>query len=448
MPFNNRNSDDSEIMDKVKKGKSKIIGIVLMVIILLVGLIGGSSLVETVDKGEYQVKQAAITGTMSAKMTPGMWAQMFGDIESWPKAETFFFTHGNDAAGDVDRDTSMEVRFNDGSICNISGTLRIIMPTSEDLAISMVTERGHKTYGDVREKLIQPHVRNVLRSTANLMSAKESYASKRPQYISWARDQIQNGVYQTKSEVRPVKDLVSGEIVNKEFQVIKKVEGKPLYQKNPIEGTGILVKNFEVKQFRYDPKVQKQIATQQEALMAVQTAKAKAEEAEQDKLTIVAQGKAKVAKAKYEKEQEKVKAVVDAQKDKEVAELDAARDKEVAVIAGTKRKEVAALDRDAAKLTKQKDIFLGQGQAEKKRLVLAADGALQQKLATIERINSVWAEAYTHRKVPAVMMGGAGGKSGGEYGNQDASLFSQAINLMAMKQIGLDLSIPKGAVVK
>ena len=35
-------------------------------------------LFETVEKGTYQVKQAAVSGSMSAKMTPGLWIQMFG----------------------------------------------------------------------------------------------------------------------------------------------------------------------------------------------------------------------------------------------------------------------------------------------------------------------------------------------------------------------------------
>ena len=331
----------------------------------------------------------------------------------------------------------MEVRFNDGSLCNISGTLRIMLPTSSDQAINLVTERGHKTFADVLAKLIQPHVRNVLRTTANLMSAQESYASRRIDYVSWARDQIQNGVYQTITKTKKDKDIVSGEIVEKAFQVIKTVDGKeggiPLYQINPLEGTGILVKNFEVKTFRYSKKVQEQIATQQNAYMAVQTAKAKSEEAKQDELTIVAQGKAKVAKAKYEKEQEKVKAVVDAEKVKEVA-----------ITMATQELEVAKLARMAAVETKNKDILLGQGQAEKKRLVLAADGALQQKLATIEAIHASWAEAYKTRKVPQIMMGGASGAGGKgpEYGNTDSMMFGQAVSFMALKQLGLDLSIP------
>lgn len=71
--------------------KKKIMGGFAFAILLIVIALFGK-LTETVEKSTYQVKQTAITGTMSAKMTPGLWLQLFGDIDTWPKAETFFFT--------------------------------------------------------------------------------------------------------------------------------------------------------------------------------------------------------------------------------------------------------------------------------------------------------------------------------------------------------------------
>jgi len=431
-----------------KLSLTKIVGMVFIGTLFIIGLICTPMIFETVEKGTYQVKQAAVSGTMSAKMTPGLWLQMFGDIDTWPKAETYFFTAEKDTdAGDEDGDASIEVRFNDGSLCKISGTLRIVMPTTEGEAISLVVNRGHKTYNDLQEKLIKPTLRNVLRSTANLMSARESYSEKRLDFITWSRDQINNGVYKTEEEVREVTDLVTGE---KTWRKVKKIRtdnsGTPLYESNPLNGLGIQLANFEIKTFVYEKKVQEQIAAQQEARMAVETAKAKAEEAKQEELKAVAEGKKNVAIAKYEKEQEKVKAVVDAQKAKEVQELDAQRDKNVAVIAGEKRKEVAALDKDAAALKKQEQILLGQGEAERKKLVLAADGALAQKLETYERVNAMYAEAikgYKGNWVPTTVLGASG--------NSEAAGGAQTlINLLTAKtaaDLALDMSVPAGASV-
>ncbi|MCK5602814.1 hypothetical protein KAR91_13115 [Candidatus Pacearchaeota archaeon] len=409
----------------------KIIGLTILCLIAFVGLFITPMLVDTVEKGTYQIKQAAVTGTMSAKMTPGLWYQGFGDIDVWSKAETFYFTADEDEG--ESRDQSVEVRFVDGSLCRISGTSRIMMPTIASEAIALTTEHGYKTYSELEHKLLLPTIRNALRLTANLMTAQESYADKRTDFVFWASDQIEHGLYETIEEEKKIKDLISGDMVTKTFKVIK-TEGKngpPIYQSNPLAGTGITLKNFEIKSFQYAPAVKKQIATQQEAYMAVATAKAKASEAEQNKLTIEAQGKAAVAKAKYEKEQEKVRAVVAAQQAKEVK-----------IIGAEQRKDSAKLDRDAAKFTKEEQILLGEGEAERKRLVLAADGALAQKLKTYEKVSAVWADAHKTRPVPTVMMGGGSGE-----GNTDSIGtvgFSEAVSLMALKQLGLDMTIPAG----
>lgn len=411
----------------------KIISLAFLTIIILIVLVSLPKMFDTVEKGTYQVKQAAITGEMSAKMTPGLWGQWWGDIDVWPKAWTFFFTSEKDTRDDIAEDMSIEVRFNDGSVCNISGTLRIIMPTTEEGAINLVTVRGHKTMRDLEEKLIKPTVRNVLRSTANLMTARESYSEKRLDFITWAKDQIENGIYLTEEARKEVEDLVTGEKIWKAVKTIRTdKQGNVLYQTNPMTGTNIELKNFEIKKFVYEPVVKEQIATQQKARMAVETAKAEAEQARQEKLKAEAQGKMMVTKAQYEKEQEKIRAVVDAEKAKAVK-----------VLEGERLLEYAKLEKAAAEQTKQKNILEGQGLAEKRRLVLAADGALKQKLATYLEAQKVWAEAYSNRKVPSYYIAGGGGE--GQTGNLDfeTQQFMKMLNVLTAQALGLDLDIRK-----
>jgi len=435
----NQMHDDERIKQKteqiVNKVKSSGKRMVLLIIIAFIALIVSPKITETVSVGTYQTKQTAIWGTMHAKMNPGIWMQLWGDITEWPKAFTFFFTH--DKGEGANYDQSIEVRFVDGSTCNISGTARVLMPTTEKEAIALVDNDGYQDWHEVQEKLVLPTIRNSLRMTANMMTAQESYSSRRIDYNTWARDQIENGLYETEDEIREVIDLVSGEKVKKTFKVVKKdANGIALFLSNPLKGTGIHLKNFEIKAFEYAPKVKEQISTQQEALMAVATAAANAKKAEQQKLTIEAEGKAKVAQAKYEEEQVKARAVVVAEREKEVQELNATRDKQVAVIGGEKRKQVAKLDKDASELTKQKNILDGEGIAKKKQLILAADGALAQKLETYQAVMSIWADAFSKRPVPTVMMGG------GKSGDKDAIEMADVVSLMALKQMGLDMSIP------
>ena len=387
-------------------------------IAFVISIIFAGSIFETVEKGTYKIKQAAVSGTMTAHMNPGMFGQVFGDIQLWPKAETFFFTA--DADEGTVRDQSIEVRFADGSICHISGTMRIQLPVSEVQAIELITKHGFRSYRDLEARFMLPVVRNALRLTANLMSARESYSEKRTDFTFWAWDMIQNGLYETEEVTKEVKDLVSGDMIKKNFKIIKRDKtGVPLYQKNPIEGLGLLLANFEIKSFVYSKVVQEQIAEQQKNIMAIATAKAESQRAEQDKIKAVAQGKAKVATARYEKEQEKVKAVTDAEK----------------------LRDVAKLDKEAAAYTKAKLILLGEGEAKRKRLVMVADGALRQKLDAYIQVMGIFAQEFGKQKwVPEIQMGGGRGKTG-----SSVTGLMELLTAKTAQDLGLDLKMKKTA---
>jgi regulator of protease activity HflC (stomatin/prohibitin superfamily) len=405
-----------------------VIAAVVFICIILAITLGGQ-IVSTVERGTYQIKQAAITGTMTAHMEPGMYGQWFGDVVVFPKAETFYFT--KDEHEGARHDQSIEVRFVDGSICDISGTVRIIYPQTEQDAIDLVTKHNFKTKKDVEMRLILPTLRNILRQTANMMTARESYAEKRADFVAWAWDQLENGSYETKNEDREIVDPISGEKTIKSFKVIKlDKEGSPIHRPNPMV-CGMTLENFEIKIFEYSDKVKQQIATQQEALMDVATARAKSKKAEQEKIRAKAEGEQKVMTAKYEKEQEKVKAVVQAQQDKEVATLHA-----------EKKRDVEKLDAEAAVFEKKANVLRGEGEAARKRAVLSADGALKQKLDAWVQAQEFWANAYAQRKVPNMYFAGDSKGSGPDKGSLDLSTM---MSVWLANSINLDMTVKKGA---
>ena len=168
--------------------------------------------------------------------------------------------------------------------------------------------------------------------------------------------------------------------------------------------------------------------------MAIITAIANAERAKQDAITSEEQGKANVMTAKYEKEVLKEQAIVDAQ-----------RAKEVAVIAAQQRVEVARqqqLEAEQKKLAaleyKQEQILRGEGDGEYKRLVMEADGALQQKLETYKSVMGYFANAIEKQKwVPEIQMGG------GESGGGDAAMaLIEMLSIKTAKDLALDLNVP------
>jgi hypothetical protein len=124
--------------------------------------------------------------------------------------------------------------------------------------------------------------------------------------------------------------------------------------------------------------------------------------------------------------------------------VDAERAKEVAVIAAEKAVEVARqqkLEAEQKKLAaveyKQEQIFRGEGDGAYKRLVIEADGALAQKLATYERVMGRFASAVEKQKwVPEVQMGGEGGSGGA-----NAMTLIELMGVKAAKDLALDMSI-------
>jgi len=154
-------------------------------------------------------------------------------------------------------------------------------------------------------------------------------------------------------------------------------------------------------------------------LMGVATARAKAQEAEQQALTVEAEGKAMVMTAKYEIEQEKVRAVVSA----------------------NQKLEVARIERKAAEQEKQRQILLGQGEATRKRLVMQADGALNQKLEAVVTINAAYAKAIAEYKgawVPSIVMGGSPGQAAPGSGARN---FIDLLMMRAARDLGVDLGV-------
>ncbi|MFH0824432.1 MAG: SPFH domain-containing protein [Pseudomonadota bacterium] len=410
------------------------IGAVVVVALL------GSQLASNVQSGQYEVKQSWISGKVSAKMEPGWWIKL-GTIQPWPKAETFYFTRGQDSRFDAKEDHSIRVQFNEGSECDVSGTCRVTLPRSESEAVGLTVHYGYKNWDDLMYKLILPQVRKALILTANQMTARESYSEKRADFIHLTADQLANGLYAYDEVEKEVDDPVTGKKVRRIVKVIRRVDGKPVRDAHPFKSLGVIVDNVEIRGWHYSDKVKAQIEKQQQAYMDIQTAIANAQKAEQDKLTAEAEGKAKVARARYEQETVKAQEVVKAQKDREVADMRAQQDKQVAEMRGQQELAVASLNAQAAQQKKQAAILEAQGEAEAKRLNRDADNYEALKIQASVDIHKAWAEAYSKRRVPLI--------TGGEEGKgpePQAGLAGQKglVDLLILKSLGVDLNLRDG----
>jgi regulator of protease activity HflC (stomatin/prohibitin superfamily) len=275
----------------------------------------------------------------------------------------------------------------------------------------------HSIFGSqeaLEMQLIKTNIEKAVYMTGPLMSSKESYAEKRNDLIYYIEDQASRGVYKTKqTEVKELDGVTNEEKKVMRVDIVEKAPGQPMRQEeSPIWTYGIKLYNISINGIVYDQIVEKQIQTQQQAIMNVQTAMANAKRAEQDAITTAKQGEANAAKAKWDQEVIKAKLVTEAES----------------------RKRVQELDVETAKMYKQQQILEGEGEAAKRKLVMSADGALDQKLETYKEVQKYWADAfskYSGNIVPLYQTGGVG--------SNGAVNFMEIMGAKAAKDLTLDL---------
>ena len=400
---------------------AKKIYIALAVVALVILTIVSFNLFVHIDTNKLVVIQSPIDGTLTWHTSSGTYWQGFGKAVKWNKRYQYWFSAKNDQGDEVNQ--SIKVRFNDGGHGNISGSLSWELPLS-DSALTLIYQK----YGDehaLEQQLVRTVVEKAVYMTGPVMSSKESYAERRNDLILYIDDQIVNGVYKTTTKEVKDKDPLSGQDrINKVVDIVKDKEGNTIRNDiSPLAQYQIRVSNLSINSLDYDKDVDDQIKAQQAASMQVQTARANALVAEQDGITAQKRGEANAATAKWEQEVIKAKAVTAAQQELEVA------------ITQTKQ----------AAQYKAKRILEAEADAEYKRKIIVADGALTQKIDAAVKINQAYAEAigkYQGNWVPTYVMGGSGGTKG-----SDVSGVQQMISLLTAKvsrDLALDMSV-KGA---
>lgn len=361
---------------------SKLIGYGLL--ILLVALLFASSQIfENVDADEIMVVQHPVSGELSWYVAPGIQWQGFGKVTLYRKLS--------------DTDFDSKIMFNDNGTGHLRGKFQLELPLEPGKLTALHTKYGSQTA--IEKSLVEPTINKVIYMTGPLMSSKESSAERKTDLIRYIVDQIEHGVYRTSQKQVTVEDLASKDKRTITVADIALEDGKPVRQEDSaLNEFGIKIVNFAPSELEYDKEVKDQIAAQQKITMQVQTARAQALEAEQRKITTEADGKANVAKAQYEKEVDKIRAVTEAKQ----------------------KLEVAALAAQEAAQYKQAQILKGEGEGAYKRLVMQADGALTQKLDAWVKVNGLYADAIAKHQgawVPSVVMGDGAGK--GRNGAQD-----------------------------
>ncbi len=399
-----------------KKMKKIVLGSVTAFILLIVlSTIG--SIIEEIDAGEIVVIQR-LSGELKVYTQPGYEFQWFGKVTHYKRSNQFEFFLPKRA---TDIDNSIEVKWNDGGTAHISGSVRYDLPTNRNQMIEI-----HKKFGSqraVEDQLIETNVQKAVTMSGPLMTSKESYAEKKNDLIFYLEDQASKGVYKTKQvEVKETDQLTNAEKLVTRVQIQNDEHGVTARQEiSPLVDLGIRLYNISINKIQYDGRVEEQIATQQKAMMQVQTAIAKAKEAEQRALTIAKEGEADAAKAKWDQEVIKARTVTEAES----------------------RRAVALLDVETAELQKRKNILEGEGEAAKKRAAMLANGALEQKLEAWVKVQEYWANAFSNYSgsLTPLYVGGGSGNGGSNAGTQ----FMELMMMKSARDLNLDFTPNKSS---
>jgi len=319
-------------MEKIQITKGHITGIsILVLIVFFLFTIG--AWVEECDKSKIYVNQRAFTGKYEVWTEGGLQWQLWGNVHEYSKTNQVVFTGvekdstGYYAIGD---NPGATITFNDKGRGFIIGSLRVVLPTDFKHMAKIQQEFGSEDA--LINTLIKPTLYKVVISCGPLMSSLESVSETRTDLIQYITDQLNSGVYKTKSnKIKVVNELTGDTETVAKAEILVDRFGNYLRQENsPFKQYGITCNLVSITDIKYDGATQKQIDAQKAANLAVITSKTESLEAIQKTVLVTEKGKQAAEAAKWEQEKIKAKEVTKAQQEYEVAKLEAAKAEEVA----------------------------------------------------------------------------------------------------------------------
>lgn len=380
-----------------------------------------------VDESEIVVTQDAYDGDMTVYNTPGFKWIWFASTVTYPKrGQIELFPADKDGKVNMDLNSKAAkaygapIRFNDKGGATFYGQFSYTLPTDEVSILKIRTK--YPSRATLENRLILPVITKSIYMTGPTMSSEESAAARRAELIATIMDMINYGPWQVVNSPEQVHDPITDTM--KTVNVAKPVvdanapNGKARQEIGALIDFGVTVFNPEIKKWKYDDQVEMQIESQRRITMEIQTAVADTNKAQQEIIKVEKEGEAEAAKAKWLQEKENATEIALAEKNKKVAKL----------------------AKEAAVFTKAEQILLGQGEAERKRLNMNADGALKEKgkiIIEIARINADAIKNYKGNWVPQIVTGGGASGSSG----LGAQTMMESMTLQSLNQLQLNLDI-------
>lgn len=375
----------------LKKLRRGLIGAVLAGTILFTmttGVMGSN------DAGFYKIKQGRVNGKLTVINNAGIHMKNFGKETQYALSDTYYFSKSDLDGGSGAESQAIKVRFVGGGTAFIDGSVKFRLPVSEEKRKALHLD--FRSYEAVVQDLIRQYTAQVLKNTATLMKAEDTYAGRKGEFNQLFEEQLRKGIYKTKTLQVKKQDAEGNDLLETIVEIVKDSKGSPVIAvSSPFGKYGVELMQVSIKDIDYDDKIDTLISQKQEAEQRKILARAEAERAKQDAITAEMEGKARVAKAEADENVEKIKEVTKALKNKEVAILKAEQEK-----------QVAELYRERAELEAKALIVKKEAEAKANKLLVEA-GLTPKEKAEIDMKTKIGvAEQLSKVNVPKIIIGG------------------------------------------
>ena len=294
----------------IKPTSDNFINTIANVVLYSIVIILFTTMFSSNNYDQYKVRQGFLSGKMSVINEAGIYFSGLDKVTNYEVSDDILF-----------EDHNVEVRFSDGAVVGVKGTVKYKMPTNPEK--QLLIHKDFASNKSVVTDLIVKNVKEALSQTATLMAAEESYSSRRGEFASVAEQQFREGIFETSTKEVEDIDSTGTKFKRKVTSVVYK-EGKPVIRKETLlKKYGIEVLQFVVNDFTFDVDIQKLINQKKIKEQEKVISWSEAEKAKAEAITEAEKGKARIAKAEADAEVEKKTAVVEAQKKAEVAKLEA-----------------------------------------------------------------------------------------------------------------------------
>jgi hypothetical protein len=364
-------------------------------------------------------------GEQFVQFKPGIfYAGFFAKETEWPNQISL--THQGDKPNYelVDNGIDMgviEVMFSDRFTAKMKGITQFVLPSDEHGMI--LIHNTHRTPQSLVQKRLAPYAKECIQSAAQLMTADMHSSGGRAQMSQDYNQQLREGVLLLITKEAIVYDSIDKEKKRVYENIVQTDKnGQAKRKVSSIKEYGITIADAQITDYDYDSKFDERRAKLIDASTKTAASKADLIVAQQEALTAKVTGEKKLVEIEYAQKQEQTKQVVAAQTKVEVAKQDLLQ-QDVQLQASYKEAQKIKTLADANAYAKAKD--------------MAADGALDKKLATYKEVQSYWASAFKEYQGNIVPLYQSGGTPGATNAMQQ---FMEMQNAKAMKDLNLNLN--------